>query len=256
MMRRRRRRQREDMLVQGNNHLGPLIYQFSIPAFFTCPGATAACLLVCYALRFLFVMNLGKHMRNWARSLHAESFVREMIAEIRRRRVEQLRIHVAGDFYAVAYILAWVAIARACPRVEFLFYSRSWRREELRPALIELASLPNVFAWWSEDRNTGPMDMIVGRRNFLCVEETDEALVPPGVLVFRENKLRKWLRKWINGSWVCAKEQGPAPVLTCSECQFCFKTLPLPTPPEARPAPVPPPGRPKRRPAPRRKLES
>jgi hypothetical protein len=255
-MARRNRRPREDMLTKGNDHLGPDIYTFSIPAFSTCPGATFACLLVCYALKFLFYVgqNLAKHMRNWERSLEVETFIADMILEIRFKRVKQLRIHVAGDFYSAAYILAWVAIARACPRVEFLFYSRSWRREELRPALIELASLPNVFAWWSEDRDTGPMDMIVGRRNFLCVEEADEALVPPGVLVFRE--VRKRLRKWINGSWVCAKEQGPDPVLTCTECQFCFKTLPLPTPPEARPAPVPPPGRPKRRPAPRRKLES
>ena len=79
-----------------------------------------------------------------------------------------------------------------------------WRR--IRPHLIELASLPNVFAWWSEDRDTGPAAMPVGRPCFLCVEAADEALVPPGVLVFREEV--KTARKWLNGSWVCPKEQG------------------------------------------------
>jgi hypothetical protein len=227
--------ERKPMLTQGNAHLGPLIHTFSLPAFSTCPGATFACLLVCYALGFLFYVkaNLAKHKANWERAESApEQFARDMIAEIRWKVVQIVRIHVAGDFFGVAYIRAWIKIARSCKRVKFLFYTRSWRVADLRPHLIELASLPNVYAFWSEDRDTGPSDMPVGRRCFLCVEAEDEALVPPGVLVFREET--KIPRKWINGSWVCAKEQGTGCNATCSSCRRCVISDPFPVPPEER----------------------
>src|SRR4051812_16350645 len=62
--------ERKGMLTLGNSHLGPLIHTFSLPAFSTCPGATLACLTVCYALQFLFYVktNLGKHKANWERA--------------------------------------------------------------------------------------------------------------------------------------------------------------------------------------------
>ncbi len=227
-------RERKSMLTAGNSHLGPLIHNFSLPAFSTCPGATLACLTVCYALGFLFSVrqNLAKHKDNWERSDQHAQFAEDLIAEIRWKVVQILRIHVAGDFFGIAYITTWIKIARSCKRVKFLFYTRSWRVPELRPHLIELASLSNVYAFWSEDRDTGPADMPVGRRCFLCVDVEDEARVPPGVLVFREDARRP--RKWINGSWVCPKEQGTGSNVTCSACRRCVIPDPLPLPPEIR----------------------
>jgi Gene product 88 len=227
--------ERRPMLTLGNGHLGPLIYSFSLPAFSTCPGATLACLTVCYALQFLFAVktNLAKHQAHWDRAESAPApFVKDLSAEIRWKRVQILRVHVAGDFFAVAYIRAWITIAKTCKRVKFLFYTRSWRVPELRPLLTELASLPNVYAFWSEDRDTGPCDLAVGRRCYLCIAAEDEALVPPGVLVFREDT--KVPRKWINGSWVCPKEQGTGANITCSACRRCVISDPFPTPPEWR----------------------
>jgi Gene product 88 len=226
--------ERKGMLSLGNSHLGPHIHSFSLPAFSTCPGATLACLTACYALEFLFYVktNLTKHQAHWERAEEPTQFTKDLIAEIRWRQVQILRIHVAGDFFGIAYIKAWIRIAKACKRVTFLFYTRSWRVAELRPHLIELASLPNVYAWWSEDRDTGPADLPVGRRCFLCVAAEDETLVPPGVLVFREDT--KAPRKWINGSWVCPKEQGAGGQVTCSACRRCFLADPLPLPPQER----------------------
>jgi hypothetical protein len=156
-----------------------------------------------------------------------------MTDEIRFKRVISLRIHVAGDFFSVAYIQMWIKIARACPRVKFYFYTRSWRVPELLPPLLELARLGNVFAWWSEDRNSGAAVLPVGRRCFLCVDAADEALVPPGVdLVFREDT--KQIKKWVNGVWVCPKENGTKAGITCSACLRCLLPGPFPVPPEAR----------------------
>jgi hypothetical protein len=82
-----------------------------------------------------------------------------------------------------------------------------WRVVELRPHLLELASLPNVRAWWSEDRDTGSAILPVGRWCFLCVDAEDETLVPPGVdLVSRQDT--RAVKKWANGAWVCPKENG------------------------------------------------
>jgi hypothetical protein len=226
--------ERKGMLTLGNTHLGPLIHSFSLPAFSTCPGATLACLAVCYALKFLFYVktNLAKHRHNWERAEDIPRFTQDLIAEIRWKQVKILRIHVAGDFFGVAYVRAWIKIIKSCRRVTFLFYTRSWRVAELRPHLIELASLPNVYAFWSEDRDTGASNMPVGRRCFLCIEPTDEALVPPGVLVFREDTRSP--QKWINGSWVCPKEQRNGSSVTCSACLRCLVKDPWPVPPDER----------------------
>jgi hypothetical protein len=224
------------MLQPGNTHVGWMIHTFSIPAFSTCPGSTFACLLVCYAMGFLFYVRstLGAHKGNWEKALDApQEFARDLIAEIRFKRVLYLRIHVAGDFFGVAYVKAWAKIARACPRVKFLFYTRSWRVPELLPHLLEFAALPNVYAWWSEDRDTGPAVLPVGRRAFLCVDAGDEALVPPGVdLVFREDT--RAVRKWVNGVWVCPKVNGTKAGITCSSCMRCLLPDPMPIPPEMR----------------------
>ena len=149
-------------------------------------------------------------------------------------RVKRLRVHVAGDFFGIAYIRAWTRIARACQRATFVFYTRSWRRPEMREPLIELASLPNIQAFWSEDRDSGPSDLPVGRRCFLIVDPEDGALVPPGLLVFRSDD--RTPLKWVNGSWVCPKEQGTGAGITCSACRWCFKPGPLPVPPDQRDA--------------------
>jgi hypothetical protein len=227
---------RRDMLQPGNTHVGWMIHTFSIPAFSTCPGSTFACLSVCYALKFLFYSrtSLGAHMRNWERSLDDPAiFVTDLVAEIRFKRVLYLRVHVAGDFYSEEYTRCWEAVARACPGTKFLFYTRSWRRPDVLPALLDLAERPNVYAWWSEDRDTGAAVLPVGRRCFLCVNAADEALVPPGIdLVFREDT--RQVRKWSGGAWVCPKENGTGAQITCSSCRRCLLPGPLPVPPETR----------------------
>jgi protein gp88 len=235
-MARKKPTERRDMLQPGNTHVGWMIHTFSLPAFSTCPGSTLACLQACYAMGFLFWSRstLAAHRANWERSLDApEAFAHEMIEEIRYKRVKFFRIHVAGDFFSVPYIQAWLRIARACPRVKFLFYTRSWRVPELLPHLLTLASRPNVYAWWSEDRHSGSAILPVGRRCFLCVDAADEALIPPGVdLVFRDDT--RAVRKWAGGVWVCPKENGAEAGITCSSCLWCLLPGPFPVPPEMR----------------------
>src|SRR5262249_34681387 len=235
-MARHKRPRRHEYLQPGNTHVGWMIFTFSIPARSTCPGATLLCLLICYALDFLFLTKttLRAHTKNWYRAkADPPMFVTELVEEIRFKYVKTLRVHVAGDFFSVLYVKCWFNIARSCPGVKFLFYTRSWRVPEILPHLLELARLPNVYAWWSEDRDSGAAIFPVGRRCFLCVNADDEKLVPPGVdLVFRHDT--RAVRKWVNGVWVCPKENGTGAGITCSACLRCLRPGPFPVPPEMR----------------------
>ena len=227
--------ERKPLLIRGNMHLGDEFHQFSLPARKSCKlGMSGACEDVCYALDFVFMQASArkKHEDNWERAQDLDEFRADLYAEIRYKRIRRIRIHVAGDFFSPAYLLAWMWVANRCKTTDFLFYTRAWRAAEMRGAFVEFASLPNVFAFWSEDRETGPCDFPVGRRCFLCATLQDELLVPPGVLVFRQRTRPS--RKWINGSWVCAKEQGLPTGLTCSSCRVCVRPAPLPVEPGGR----------------------
>jgi hypothetical protein len=227
--------ERRPLLVKGNMHLGGDFWTFSLPARKSCKlGMTEACEDVCYALDFVFITPSAKkkHGDNWERAQDTAEFASDLYAEIRYRRVKRLRIHVAGDFFSVDYLKAWTWVASRCKTTRFLFYTRAWRDPAMREPLIEISSLPNVFAFWSEDRETGPCDIPVGRRCFLCTNLQDELLVPPGVLVFRHKTAT--VAKFLNGSWVCAKEQGTKTGVTCSSCEQCVKSNPWPVAPEGR----------------------
>ena len=227
--------ERKPLLIRGNMHLGSDFWTFSLPARTTCKlGMTDACEDVCYALDFVFLQASArrKHQDNFERAQDTTEFANDLHAEIRYRRIRRIRLHVSGDFFSVEYARTWLRVAQRCRATTFLFYTRAWRSPEMHEVLVGLASLPNVFAFWSEDRETGPCDLPVGRRCFLCATPQDELLVPPGVLIFRQRSRPP--RKWINGSWVCAKEQGLSTGLTCSTCQVCVKTDPIPVEPSRR----------------------
>lgn len=222
------------MLTEGNTHLGRDIWTFSLPAVSTCPGLSLVCLLVCYAMRPRFACGPGLrlHKANWARAQEPKLFVRQMDLEIKFRRVRLLRIHVAGDFYSPEYVRSWMQVAKKNPSTTFFFYTRSWRAPAIREPLVEFASMANVYAWWSEDAESGPSRMPVGRRCFLAADRGDEVLAPEDIdLIFRD-KTRDPL-KWVGPAWVCAKEQGVPHGLTCSACRRCFVPGPMPRRPLA-----------------------
>lgn len=108
------------------------ILTFGIPAdtkvdgFNTCPGAKA-CRAVCYAKQGFYIMpNVAKAKSDNLNASRQESFVPNMIAEIKRRRTfNTIRIHDAGDFYSQEYYNKWCDIARALPNHIFYAYTKS-----------------------------------------------------------------------------------------------------------------------------------
>lgn len=215
-------------LVQGNSKLGRnLIWHFSMLAILTCPGRSALCENICYALGFLF-----KQSEKWAKARmlmrNQLDFVFRVSVQIRANFVKVLRIHVAGDFDSVEYIRKWIEIAQKHKTVTFYGYTRSWQVSELIPALEELASLPNVYLWYSCDKDTGqPIQFDGVRHAYLATNDYDLPDYQVD-LIFRDKP--PTYQTHMANALVCVEERGKRPNhkpgmrtgIQCEQCQLCF----------------------------------
>src|SRR5262249_20087030 len=139
-----------NLLTRGNRKLGESIHAWSIPAVDTCPGRSPLCERLCYARSGHFRLEAGQErLEHHLDCALAADFERQVAAEVKRRRIQTVRIHVAGDFFSPEYVRKWVRVARRCPKTTFYAYTRSWRVPEIVPALAELAALENVRLWYS-----------------------------------------------------------------------------------------------------------
>jgi hypothetical protein len=153
-----------------------------------------------------------------------DDFVARITAEILRRGVHTLRIHVSGDFYDADYVNKWATIARRCPQTTFYAYTRSWRVPSIVPALVALADRPNVRLWFSCDAETGlPLDLPPGVR--VAYLQTDRHEEPTGDLIFRVRPLRRLLTPHPPLSVLCPSEvTSPRPSnVTCTSCRLCHR---------------------------------
>jgi hypothetical protein len=109
---------------------GPRTFNFGIPAyrsssgFNTCPKA-GACAVGCYATMGAYrFSNVARAFEERLTATLAPEFSARMVAEIKARRVERLRIHDSGDFYSAEYVAKWFDVMRACPDVAFYAYTK------------------------------------------------------------------------------------------------------------------------------------
>ena len=224
----------------GNSKLGAAIHSFSMPAIYTCPGATVLCGDKCYGRRSYFIYgSLPVKLRNNYQASLEPDFEDRLNQELIAEDVAVCRIHVVGDFYNRAYLQVWLNVIRAHPDRRFFAYTRSWRIAELLPLLRELATLPNLQLWFSEDRETGRSPYVPGVRvAFMVTCKADEQFIPDYAdLVFRDTshaRLYPYAVKRIKNVLVCPHEQGvkrgalgKAP-LTCTWCQLCWTAKHLP----------------------------
>ena len=105
-------------------------YNWGIPAYRsasgmkTCPNA-AACVAGCYAKAGAYVFsNVAKVFEKRLALSLTEEFGRVLDQEIKRRKIERVRIHDSGDFYSTAYLDKWIGICRANPTVAFYAYTK------------------------------------------------------------------------------------------------------------------------------------
>lgn len=129
---------------RGNAKLGDNIYTFSLPAGYTCPGAS---LCQAFANKGTGRITDGKDMqfRCFAASQEAlrtnvrqsrwrnfdllkglsMSAMFELINSSLPADAEIVRIHVSGDYFSSDYLNAWLFVARMHPDVLFYSYTKS-----------------------------------------------------------------------------------------------------------------------------------
>ncbi len=182
-------------IPEGNSKVGN-VRTFSLPAYATCPGASAWCLKHCYAARIERIRPNCRmaYARNLALSLDPETFVHRMLKSL-PEDTPLVRIHVGGDLYSIDYIQAWEEICHARPLTRFWSYTRSWTLSKMLPLLERLKDLPNVQLFASVDTDM-PMPPMGWRKAFIAIDHRAEGIH-------------------------CPHQQGKAE--SCLECGYCFK---------------------------------
>ncbi len=214
-----------DLFSNHNDKLGDGTLSFSIPTVVTCPGASKLCISKCYARkgRYYFHYLQQRLQRNWEYSRHPD-FKYAVTDMLLRRRADftGIRLHTAGDFYSAAYARKWLYVMQRCPKVQFWFYTRSWRRPAIFRVFEEMAGLAHVHIWFSCDQETGkPKRVPEGvRLAYMMVEHDDNPEWEPD-LYFRDYALRRKITKHIQGTMVCPVENGVSHT-TCRKCQICL----------------------------------
>lgn len=118
--------------LKGNDKTAFLIW--NLPAVKTCPYRTALCKANCYAVKaerqYPGCLPCRENNLEWSKR---EDFVPVMVETIRKKcnhpsrkgKKVLFRIHESGDFYNRQYAERWLEIARQCPEVTFLAYTKS-----------------------------------------------------------------------------------------------------------------------------------
>jgi len=109
------------------------IYAFDLPAYktktgqITCPFADD-CIKYCYASKgaYTWLPAQNKHNLNYKLS-QQENFTELIQNDIdsKRKKITHIRLHSAGDFYSVKYLLKWLEIADKNPDIVFYAYTKS-----------------------------------------------------------------------------------------------------------------------------------
>ena len=124
------------LLKCGNKKLSNKIGIWNLPRS-TCINA-GVCKDYCYAKSFENMKYPKKFRESRLEISKTDLFEKLMIAEIKNNKFKYIRIHESGDYYSIKYFVKWINIAKACPNVTFLSFTKSFN-------ILDLNGLPNNF---------------------------------------------------------------------------------------------------------------
>lgn len=119
-------------LKNTSKTMGKRVFNFGITAYksmtgkLICPFAKD-CVKFCYAQKGAYIWgNVKPAFEKRYELTKTDNFINLMNDEIKKKKVDFLRIHDSGDFYSKAYIQKWFTIANYNPNVKFYAYTKSF----------------------------------------------------------------------------------------------------------------------------------
>ena len=127
-------KKRTKFLKNTNKKLGKNIYAFDLPAVVSCPNSNI-CFKTCYANKGTYIWKSAKNSNtyNYAIALNdLEYLQKELIKEIEKRNIKNIRIHSSGDFFSKEYFLMWCNIAKHFKNLNIFTYSKAPQIKSLK----------------------------------------------------------------------------------------------------------------------------
>ena len=162
------------------------IKTYGLPAIKTCPSADIckhdfkvddAKKFQCFATKGAYTWPAVKaaYERRLTHS-KTDSFVPDMVTELRRCKTTHVRLHDSGDFYNDEYLWRWIKIMEACPDIKFWCYTKSVKRLKTFKRM-----LPNNFYYvFSEG---GKQDHLIDHAK----DRYSKCIAPSRVSAFKHN---------------------------------------------------------------------
>jgi len=157
---------------KGNAKLDKTIYTFSLPAGYTCPGASECkskvivvngrhkvqdgpktkfrCFAASSEVLYPATYRARQHNLTLLKAARGPRAMARLIKESMPAKASHIRLHVAGDFYNQSYFDAWLLVAKTTPDVVFYAYTKSipyWlkRKDRMPDNFVLTASLGSRF---------------------------------------------------------------------------------------------------------------
>ena len=148
-------------IKKTGDHFGVRLFNWTLPAYKSksgkviCPMADA-CIKFCYARKGAYIWsNVKKSHEERYEFSKTAMFVPVMIAEIKKKQAQYIRVHDSGDYYSPMYLAKWFEIARALPNVRFYSYTNM-------VDLVQNVNVPDNFDFIFSD--SGKQSHMIDRR--------------------------------------------------------------------------------------------
>ena len=116
-------------LKKTSKHFNKRVFNFGLPAYKSNTGKVVCrmadkCIKFCYAQKGAYIWsNVSPAFEKRLQISMQDNFVDLMVAEIKKKNVEYVRVHDSGDYYDKRYLAKWFKIAELLPNVRFYSYT-------------------------------------------------------------------------------------------------------------------------------------
>ena len=116
-------------LKKTSKHFNKRVFNFGLPAYKSSTGKVVCrmadkCIKFCYAKKGAYIWsNVAPAFEKRLEISMQDNFIDLMVAEIKKKKVEYVRVHDSGDYYDKRYLAKWFKIAELLPNVRFYSYT-------------------------------------------------------------------------------------------------------------------------------------